>query len=368
MSTNRGIFDSLPNQQQDRPDSPFSVAPEAGGEQAKASPFKEAGSKDSPFTVVDETAGPKAQAFDSPTKLPERRKADSPFQMADPAEGFGFEAPAKTAAASPFESAPAKTPSASPFESAPASSPFSAAAEKAPASPFSVDPKTAASPSTQAAIAAFTEWQDPAPQAAFAAAAESAPAQVPSAFAAAPAAEAPAAAPAPQQAASQPAAQPAAPAPAPAPQQAAAAPAPQQAAPVQQQAAPAPQQVAPAPEPQSQESQSDSFNIRQLELRAIFGVDRDLNADEILQRSRALPGMRNIARLSSTDIAAVEAIKNLLPSIGFGSGTLKLYSGSVPLEFIREGSTVLAVQTDGGFAPGVRETLMIVARELGKLD
>jgi hypothetical protein len=37
------------------------------------------------------------------------------------------------------------------------------------------------------------------------------------------------------------------------------------------------------------------------------------------------------------------------------------------LEFIREGSVLLAVQTDGGFAPGVRETLMIVARELDRL-
>ena len=93
-----------------------------------------------------------------------------------------------------------------------------------------------------------------------------------------------------------------------------------------------------------------------------------MNADEILQRARALPGMRNIARLSSQDMGTIDAVKNLLPTIGFGSGTLKLYSGSTPLEFIREGSVMLAVQTDGGFAPGVRETLMIVARELGKIS
>lgn len=92
-----------------------------------------------------------------------------------------------------------------------------------------------------------------------------------------------------------------------------------------------------------------------------------MNADEILQRSRALPGMRNIARVGSSDIATIDALKNLLPSLGFGSGALKLYSGSVPLEFIREGPVMLAVQTDGGFAPGVRETLMIVARELSRI-
>ena len=38
------------------------------------------------------------------------------------------------------------------------------------------------------------------------------------------------------------------------------------------------------------------------------------------------------------------------------------------MEFIREGSVMLAVRTDGGFAPGVRETLMLVARELGRIS
>jgi hypothetical protein len=76
--------------------------------------------------------------------------------------------------------------------------------------------------------------------------------------------------------------------------------------------------------------------------------------------------MKNVARVGAQDVATVEALKNLLPSLGFGSGGLQLYAGSVPLEFIREGPVLLAVQTDGGFAPGVRETLMIVARELGR--
>ena len=59
-------------------------------------------------------------------------------------------------------------------------------------------------------------------------------------------------------------------------------------------------------------------------------------------------------------------MKQVISNLGFGNGAIKLYSGAVPIEFIREGETLLAVQTDGGFAPGVRETLMIVARELGR--
>ncbi len=66
-------------------------------------------------------------------------------------------------------------------------------------------------------------------------------------------------------------------------------------------------------------------------------------------------------------MATVDAVKTLLPNLGFGNGALRMYAGPEPIEFIREGSVMLAVQTEGGFAPGIRETLMIVARELGRL-
>lgn len=316
MSTNRGIFESFPNQPAPRPDSPFAVVHEPDAAAAAASPFTAVARQESPFTVVDEPADTRPVEPGRPARVPERRKAESPFQLAEPSEGFGFEAPAKPYSSTPFEA------------SSPAASPFSTPPQQAAASPFSVEPARSVSPSTQAAIAAFGNWQEtPAASPVLAAA-------VPQAFAQ------------------------------PAPSPFSAAPAP--VAPVEVPAAFAPP-VQPAPVV-SDDSHSDSFSIRQIELRAIFGVDREMNVDEILQRTRALPGMRNIARVSGQDMATVEAVKNLLPSLGFGSGALKLYSGSVPLEFIREGSVMLAVQTDGGFAPGVRETLMLVARELGRLS
>jgi hypothetical protein len=309
MSTNRGIFESFPNQPATRQDSPFAVAPEP----AAASPFAVAPRQDSPFTVVDETRDPQPSEQERPVRLPDRRKAESPFQIAEPMEGFGFEAPAKAYSEAPFAvpAAPAVI------------SPFSVAPQQAAASPFATEPNRGPSPSTQAAIAAFANFQ-----------------------------EAPAAIPVPQAFAQ--------------PAQAFARPAPVTYAAVPAAFAPAPQ-AAPAAQLPVSEPQSDSFSIRQIELRAIFGVDREMNPDEILQRSRALPGMRNIARVSPQDIAAVDALRQLLPNLGFGGGELKLYSGSIPLEFIREGSVILAVQTDGGFAPGVRETLILVARELGRL-
>ena len=325
MSTTRGIFESFPNQPATRQDSPFAVAPEP----AAASPFAAAPRQDSPFTVIDEARDSQSAEQEPAVRLPDRRKAESPFQIAEPAEGFGYDAPAKGYSAAPF---------AIPAASAPAViSPFSVAPQQAAASPFATEPLRGPSPSTQAAIAAFAI-----PQESPAAAPLQAFAQSAQAFAQ------------PAQAFAQPA-------------QAFAQPAPATYAAVPAAFAPAPQAAPPVRAPLN-ESQSDSFSIRQIELRAIFGVDREMNPDEILQRSRALPGMRNIARLSPQDITAVDALKQLLPNLGFGGGGLKLYSGSIPLEFIREGPVILAVQTDGGFAPGVRETLILVARELGRLS
>ena len=114
------------------------------------------------------------------------------------------------------------------------------------------------------------------------------------------------------------------------------------------------------------DSQADSFSIRQLELRAIFGVDREMTEEEIFERCRALPGIQHVARVNPQDMVTVDALKGLMSNLGFGSGGLRLYAGAMPLEFIREGSVLLAVQADGGFAPGVRETLMLVAREFGR--
>lgn len=325
MSNNRGIFDNFPKQAETPPakqsNSPFAVA---AAEEAKQSAPAQA---KSPFSVISEAPPQKQPESGSSAAIPETRKPQSPFQVADAPEGFGFEAPSPAPAVK------------NPFESMPPTSPFATAPEEPapPTSPFTAEPATPATPapaSPQAAIAAFKDWNEP-------------DTSVP---------EAPKSEPKPQPT-PQPTQQPAA--------------APQAPSAFEQPKPPAPQKPA---EPAAAEAPaafddltSDSASIRQLELRAIFGVDREMNSEEILQRSRALPGMKNIARVSQKDMATIEALKSFLPNLGFGNGSLKLYSGSVPLEFIREKSVMLAVQTDGGFAPGVRETLMIVARELDRL-
>lgn len=271
----------------------------------------------------------------------------------EPQEGFA--APPKSpfavddAPANPFTSAPAEpkspfavagdepatrlTPQSEPFASSPAKSPFASEADERPSSPFSQ--------------VATEEKPAPAPSP-FAQAAPEEPKPAPSPFAQA----------APEEPASSPFAQaePEKPKPAPEPAPAAAS----------WTSAPEPAAKEPAPAPASS-GESDSSSIRQLELRAIFGVDRELTESEMLQRARSLPGIRQVARIPAGDVGAIEGVKRLISSIGFGDGQVKLYCGSSPIEFVREGSVLLAVQNDGGFAPGVRETLMIVARELGRM-
>lgn len=318
MNTDPGNFDS---QVQPTPnwDSPFGMV----GSEA-TDPLSESGRvamarQDSPFSTASDDSSPPLEPG-RPARLPERRKQDSPFQLADPAEGYGFEsaAPVWSAASFAAPSAPVSAPSA-----------FARSAVSSVPQAFGGDSAFAAS----RPVTAFENWNaEPAVQSA-PAAAPSFSGFVPSSFA-------------------------------PAPSQPVAA--------FSQAPAAGPEEASVVMVPQvnaSVPAQSDSFSIRQLELRAIFGVDREMGRDEILQRSRALPGIRNLAFLKPQDVGVVEAFRNLLPGLGFGSGgELKIYSGSVPLEFIREGAVTLVAQTDGGFAPGVRETLMIVARELGRIS
>ena len=283
MNMNRGIFEGFSGQPGEKTESPFKPSTEPASA-AAASPFKPVPQVPSPFAMLDDATAKPGEPG-RPVKLPERRKPESPFQVAEPSEGFGFEATGAPAA-SPFTPAASEFSATAPAARKPVDSPF--AIEGLPATP-------APSP--------FPQWGQPA--------------------------------------------QP-----------------PAQNSPLGQHASPFGVASHQASYPSG--LLADSSSIRQLELRAIFGVDRELGADEILHRARSLSGVRGIARLAPTEAAAIDVLKNLAPQLG-SAGPLKLFVGNTPVEFIREGAVTLAVKTDHGFGPGVRETLMIVARELGRL-
>lgn len=118
---------------------------------------------------------------------------------------------------------------------------------------------------------------------------------------------------------------------------------------------------------ESPSDESDSSSIRQIELRAIFGVDRELTAKEMLQRAGGLTGITHVARVNSNDVGAVDSIRRVMANLGFGDEKVQIISGETPVTFIRESGVVLAVKSKGEFAAGVRETLIIVARELGRM-
>lgn len=135
-------------------------------------------------------------------------------------------------------------------------------------------------------------------------------------------------------------------------------------------AAPAPVQQ-PQAQPQSFSASAPgkvSAGFQQLELRAIFGVDHTLTADEMIQRARTLPGIRNVAIVGADETNALSNFRQALQGMGLGSSDeMKLTSGGGAVDFLTEGETTVAVLHEGSYGPGVQETLIIVAREIGKL-
>jgi hypothetical protein len=114
------------------------------------------------------------------------------------------------------------------------------------------------------------------------------------------------------------------------------------------------------------DSGSDSAPVRQLALRAIFGIDRELSEDEILERARALPGVLHLTRVPDHEVEGTDCARRFLAPMGFGGEMMKLVCGDRLVHFIREGNVLFLVQIAGDFAPGVRETLLIAARELDR--
>ena len=128
------------------------------------------------------------------------------------------------------------------------------------------------------------------------------------------------------------------------------------------------QAVAPTLAPAAAALSSVSPAFQQLELRAIFGVDHVLDTSEILQRARTLPGIRNVAIVGAQEAAALSNFRQAMQGMGFGdSNEMKINSGGGSVDFLTESDTTIAVLLEGSYAPGVQETLIIIAREIGKI-
>ncbi|MDB4727095.1 hypothetical protein OAF66_02920, partial [bacterium] len=60
-------------------------------------------------------------------------------------------------------------------------------------------------------------------------------------------------------------------------------------------------------------------------------------------------------------------LQKSIGALGLGDEPLTLRVGDSDIDFIKEEGVTLAVLTNGGYAAGIRETLIIVARELARL-
>ncbi len=146
--------------------------------------------------------------------------------------------------------------------------------------------------------------------------------------------------------------------------------------------APAPEPApVPTPEPRAEVKAQPSFvpakpeveesvtsETKQLELRAIFGVDHELSQLEIMQRARGLPGILNVSKANAKEVEALELLKGCASKLGLEENDPVVMSSPQGfIDFVSCDGTSLAVLREGKYAPGVRETLIICARELDKL-
>ncbi|MDE0596600.1 MAG: hypothetical protein ABGZ49_08530 [Akkermansiaceae bacterium] len=137
----------------------------------------------------------------------------------------------------------------------------------------------------------------------------------------------------------------------------------------------------PKPEPETPPQAKKSFvpvrpeveevinsETKQLELRAIFGVDHELSHQEIIQRTRGLPGIIHVCKVSKKEADALEVLQGCASKLGLeDEESIVMSCPEGFIDFMRMEGTSLAVLRKDKYAPGVRETLIICAREMDKL-
>ncbi len=309
MSQGNSIFSNPNGSNGEAPANPFASLGTSSQKSSAASPFaavNPTAEGDSPFGFAAEEAAPERPQAKSPEK-----RSQTP---APPVEGNPF----LSAAASPAAEAPSKpaTPS------SPASSPFSGD------SGFEASPPASPAPSKPTPASADN------PLASLAAEATKAPA--------------------PEMKATEPAPQPTPNA------------EPLQPEALRQDPLTPPNQnfgTPPAAAP------AGGHSTRQLELRAIFGAEGEMTRDEILTRAKGLPGIREVSVVGPSEAAATQAIGEMMSRFGFGGeGAWQLSCAGGFVDFVSGEGVTLAILREGRYSAGVWETLMIIARELGKLS
>ena len=321
MSQGKSIFSAPNGSNGEAPDNPFASlgtgAQKGGGAASPASPFAAAAETtpavepESPFGFAAEEASPQAKAPEKSNPVAQPPAEDNPFLSASSATPPQAEssAPLGTetdAASSPFTS----------------ESSFEAGAQPS-GGAFSAGDNPLSSASSEAGSAQNEQSR---PAGGFGSPQAAAPAAEPAPVMSTPAAAAPPAA--------------------------------------------APPVAVAASSPSSgSSSPTGTPSTRQLELRAIFGVEGEMTRDEILTRAKALPGIREVTVVGPAENAAVQTMGEVMARFGFGgAGAWQMSCSGGIVDFVSAERATIAVLREGRYAAGVWETLMIVTRELGKLS
>lgn len=126
--------------------------------------------------------------------------------------------------------------------------------------------------------------------------------------------------------------------------------------------------AAPAAAPAPAASAPRGGSTRQLELRAIFGVEGEMTREEMLQRAKSLPGIREVSVVGASEMAAIQTIGDVMSRFGYGeTGSWQMTCSGGVVDFLVSENTTLAVMREGRYGAGVWEKLMILAREMGRL-
>ena len=111
-----------------------------------------------------------------------------------------------------------------------------------------------------------------------------------------------------------------------------------------------------------------SDRTKQLELRAIFGVDHELSHLEIMERMRDLPGIINVAEIDPSELEAFRSLRSCATKLGLGKeDAVIVNSPRGVIDCVQYQGTALGILMEGGYGPGVRETIYICTRELERL-
>ncbi|MGC6567964.1 MAG: hypothetical protein ACON38_20415 [Akkermansiaceae bacterium] len=94
-----------------------------------------------------------------------------------------------------------------------------------------------------------------------------------------------------------------------------------------------------------------------------------MTRDEILEKARSLPGIRRIQLAGPDEAGAMALVRSGVQRMGLGDpNSVVIQTNDGILDLIEEPGASLAVLRDGDYGAGVRETLIIVAREVARLS